>query len=63
MKYSLAFFLFIGNSLITEYNPDVKTTCDWFAMNIFFKFLTVVKMFGIITKQLHKNWLISARYS
>ena len=35
MKYSLAFFLLDGNSLITEYNPDVKTTCGWFAMNIF----------------------------
>ena len=38
MKYSLAFFLFEGNSLKTEYNPDVKTTCDWFAVNIFSKF-------------------------
>ena len=29
------FFLFVGNSLITEYNPDVKTTCDWFGMDIY----------------------------
>ena len=29
-------FLFVGNSLITEYHPDVKTTCDWFAMNIYY---------------------------
>ena len=37
MKYSLTFvFLFIGNSLITEYNPDVKTMCDWFAMSIYY---------------------------
>ena len=36
MKYSLTFFfLFVGNSLITEYNPDVKTMCDWFAMDIY----------------------------
>ena len=29
----------------------------------FIMFLTVVKMLDIITKQLHKNWLISAKYS
>ena len=35
MKYSLI-FLFVGNSLITEYNPDVKTMCEWFARNIYY---------------------------
>ena len=35
-KYSLTFFLFVGNLLITEYNPDVKTLCDWFARNIYY---------------------------
>ena len=29
-------FLFVGNSVITENNPDIKTTCDWFAMNIYY---------------------------
>ena len=29
-------FLFVGDSLITECNPGVKTTCDWFAMNIYY---------------------------
>ena len=47
---------------IFENNPDIKTTCDWFAMNIYYV-PNRGKMFYIIIKQLHKNWMISIKYS
>ena len=62
MKYSLTVFLFVGKSLTTENNPDIRTTCDWFAMNIYYV-PNRGKMFYIIIKQLHKNWMISIKYS